>query len=134
MLADINQNQYMDERNLAVAEGLGKGLASISKDQRMLDMQYDIARGTDPTGAFNRYEIMEKLRDLSNDPKSPMYKKSEQELQKIASDLGYNVVKVVADDKKEKKFGGFKGVSGKKYTSRLGQLATNKNTGIKKSI
>lgn len=135
MLADINQNQYMDERNLGVAEGLGKGLAGISKDQRMLEMQYDIARGTDPTGAFNRYEIMEKLRELSNDPNSPMYKKSEQELQQVASDLGYNVVKVVADDKKEsKKFGGFKGVSGKKYTSRLGQLATNKNTGIKKLI
>lgn len=135
MLAAINQNQYMDERNLGVAEGLGKGLAVISKDQRMLDMQYAIARGTDPTGAFNRYEIMEKLRELSNDPNSPMYKKSEQELQQIASDLGYNVVKVVADDKKEtKKFGGFKGVSGKKYTSRLGQLATNKNTGIKKLI
>jgi hypothetical protein len=134
MLADINQNQYNDERNLGVAEGLGKGLAGISKDQRMLDMQYDIARGTDPTGAFNRYEIMEKLRELSNDPKSPMYKKSEQELQQIASDLGYNVVKVVADDEKKKKFGGFKGVKGKKYTSRLGQLATNKNTGIKKLI
>jgi hypothetical protein len=134
MLAAINQNQYNDERNLGVAEGLGKGLAGISKDQRMLDMQYDIARGTDPTGAFNRYEIMEKLRELSNDPESPVYKKSEQELQQIASDLGYNVVKVVADDEKKKKFGGFKGVSGKKYTSRLGQLATNKNTGIKKSI
>jgi hypothetical protein len=135
MLADIQQNQYKDERNLAVAEGFGKGLATISKDQRMLDMQYDIARGTDPTGSFNRYEIMEKLRELSRDPNSPVYKKSEQELQKIASDLGYNVVKVVADDKKEdKKFGGFKGVTGKKYTSRLGQLATAKNTAVKKSI
>lgn len=132
MMAEINQNQYEDERNLAVRDALGKGLAGISMDQRKLDMQYKIARSLDPTGAFNRYEILDKLRELAKTEGSPIYGKKEKELQQIASILGYNVVAV--DKKEEKKFGGFKGVTGKKYTSRLGQLATAKNTAVKKSI
>jgi len=130
MMADINQNQYMDERNLGVAEALGKGLAGMSMDQRKLDMQYRIARGLDKTGSLNRYEIMEQLRKQAKNPESPVYQKSEGELQQIASDLGYKVVQVLADDKEEKRFGGM----GRKYTSRLGDLSTKRNTTAKQSI
>ena len=131
MMADINQNQYMDERNLGVAEALGKGLAGMSMDQRKLDMQYRIARGLDKTGALNRYEIMEQLRKQAKNPESPVYQKSEAELQQIAADLGYKVVEVLADDKEEKKrLGGM----ARKYTSRLGDLSTKRNTTAKQSI
>jgi hypothetical protein len=131
MLADINQNQYMDERNLGVAESLGKGLAGMSMDQRKLDMQYRIARGLDKTGALNRYEIMEQLRKQAKNPESSVYQKSEAELQEIASELGYKVIEVVADDPETKKrLGGM----GRKYTSRLGDLSTKRNTTAKQSI
>ena len=131
MLADINQNQYMDERNLGVAEAFGKGLAGMSMDQRKLDMQYYIARGLDKTGSLNRYEIMEQLRKQAKNPESSVYKKSEAELQQIASDLGYKVIEVVADDEETKKrLGGM----GRKYTSRLGDLSTKRNTTAKQSI
>jgi len=130
MMADINQNQYMDERNLGVAEALGKDIAGMSMDQRKLDMQYRIARGLDKTGSLNRYEIMEQLRKQAKNPESPVYQKSEAELQQIASDLGYKVVQVLADDKEEKRFGGM----GRKYTSRLGDLSTKRNTTAKQSI
>jgi hypothetical protein len=130
MMADINQNQYMDERNLGVAEALGKNLAGMSMDQRKLDMQYKIARGLDKTGSLNRYEIMEQLRKQAKNPESPVYQKSEAELQQIASDLGYKVVQVLADDKEEKRFGGMS----RKYTSRLGDLSTKRNTTAKQSI
>jgi hypothetical protein len=131
MMADINQNQYMDERNLGVAEALGKGLAGMSMDQRKLDMQYKIARGLDKTGSLNRYEIMEQLRKQAKNPESPVYQKSESELQEIASELGYKVIEVVADDQETKKrLGGM----GRKYTSRLGDLSTKRNTTAKKSI
>jgi hypothetical protein len=130
MLADINENQYMDERNLGVAEALGKGLAGMSMDQRKLDMQYNIARGLDKTGSLNRYEIMEQLRKQAKNPESSVYQKSEAELQQIASDLGYKVVQVLANDKEEKRFGGM----GRKYTSRLGDLSTKRNTTAKQSI
>jgi len=131
MLADINQNQYMDERNLGVAEALGKGLAGMSMDQRKLDMQYRIARGLDKTGSLNRYEIMEQLRKQAKNPESSVYQKSEAELQEIASELGYKVIEVVADDEGTKKrLGGM----GRKYTSRLGDLSTKRNTTAKQSI
>jgi hypothetical protein len=131
MMADINQNQYVDERNLGVAEALGKGISGMSMDQRKLDMQYLIARGLDKTGSLNRYEIMEELRKQSKDPKSPVYQKSEQELQQIASELGYKVVEVIADDKEDqKRLGGM----ARKYTSRLGDLSTKRNTTAKQSI
>ena len=130
MMADINQNQYVDERNLGVAEALGKGISGMSMDQRKLDMQYLIARGLDKTGSLGRYEIMEQLRKQSKDPKSPVYQKSEQELQQIASELGYKVVEVIADDKEEKRLGGM----ARKYTSRLGDLSTKRNTTAKQSI
>ena len=131
MMADINQNQYMDERNLGVAEALGKGLAGMSMDQRKLDMQYSIARGLDKTGSLNRYEIMEQLRKQAKNPESPVYQKTEAELQQIAADLGYKVVEVLADDKEDKKrLGGM----ARKYTSRLGDLSTKRNTTAKKSI
>jgi hypothetical protein len=131
MMADINENQYMDERNLGVAEALGKDIAGMSMDQRKLDMQYRIARGLDKTGSLNRYEIMEQLRKQAKNPESPVYQKSEAELQQIASDLGYKVVEVLADDEETKKrLGGM----GRKYTSRLGDLSTKKNTTAKQSI
>jgi hypothetical protein len=130
MMADINQNQYMDERNLGVAEALGKDLAGMSMDQRKLDMQYRIARGLDKTGSLNRYEIMEQLRKQAKNPESPVYEKTEAELQQIASDLGYKVIQVLANDKKEKRFGGM----ARKYTSRLGDLSTKRNTTAKQSI
>ena len=133
MMADINQNQYMDERNLGVAEALGKGLAGMSMDQRKLDMQYSIARGLDKTGSLNRYEIMEQLRKQAKNPESPVYQKTEAELQQIAADLGYKVVEVLADDpdnKREKRLGGM----ARKYTSRLGDLSTKRNTTAKQSI
>ena len=131
MMADINQNQYMDERNLGVAEALGKGISGMSMDQRKLDMQYKIARGLDKTGSLNRYEIMEQLRKQAKNPESPVYQKSEGELQQIASELGYKVVEVLADDPETKKrLGGM----GRKYTSRLGDLSTKRNTTAKQSI
>jgi hypothetical protein len=131
MMADINENQYMDERNLGVAEALGKGLAGMSMDQRKLDMQYNIARGLDKTGSLNRYEIMEQLRKQAKNPESPVYQKTEGELQQIAADLGYKVVEVLADDPETKKrLGGM----GRKYTSRLGDLSTKRNTTAKQSI
>ena len=130
MMADINQNQYMDERNLAVAETFGKDIAGISMDQRKLDMQYKIARGLDKTGSLGRYEIMEQLRKQSKDPESAVYQKSEAELQQIASELGYKVVEVLADDKETKRLGGM----ARKYTSRLGDLSTKRNTTAKQSI
>ncbi len=131
MMADINQNQYMDERNLGVAEALGKGLAGMSMDQRKLDMQYSIARGLDKTGSLNRYEIMEQLRKQAKNSESPVYQKSEAELQQIAADLGYKVVEVLADDPETKKrLGGM----ARKYTSRLGDLSTKRNTTAKQSI
>jgi hypothetical protein len=130
MMADINQNQYKDERNLGVAEAFGKDIAGISMDQRKLDMQYKIARGLDKTGSLGRYEIMEQLRKQSKDPESAVYQKSEAELQQIASELGYKVVEVLADDKETKRLGGM----ARKYTSRLGDLSTKRNTTAKQSI
>jgi hypothetical protein len=102
-------------------------------DQRKLDMQYSIARGLDKTGSLNRYEIMEQLRKQAKNPESPVYQKTEAELQQIAADLGYKVVEVLADDpdnKREKRLGGM----ARKYTSRLGDLSTKRNTTAKQSI
>ena len=102
----------------------------MSMDQRKLDMQYSIARGLDKTGSLNRYEIMEQLRKQAKNPESSVYQKTEAELQQIASDLGYKVIEVLANDKEEKRFGGM----ARKYTSRLGDLSTKRNTTAKQSI
>ena len=132
MNAQIMQNQYEDERNLGVYDALAERITGIDKDKRQLEMQYKIARMMDMTGAFNRYEIYDNLKEAAKDKNSPYYGKTDAELRTIAATLGYDPTKgIVVDDKEEqKRTGGM----GRKYTSRLGELTGKRSTLARKSI
>jgi hypothetical protein len=135
-MMQLDQNKYVDERNLAVIDTLASRIAGIDKDLRNYKLQKDIARSLDETGAFGRYEILEQLRKMAKDKNSPVYGMSEGELRGVASVYGedFGLSGIVIEDKKdkenkeEKKLGGV----GRKYTSRLGELTSVRKTLAKK--
>ena len=135
-MMQLDQNKYVDERNLAVIDTLASRIANIDKDTRNYKLQKDIARALDETGAFGRYEILDQLRKMAKDKNSPVYGMSEGELRGIASVYGedYGLSGIVVKDKENKnkednkKLGGI----GRKYTSRLGELTSSRKTLAKK--